>query len=218
MMAVTPEAAARAAQQAAQQAAADADWQAFMAWPASYIDAGRLDTCFSVHLGSDLCGRLRSTRRLRERLSRIIAEHHALAEPVELESCEAHDRTIALASPEQLRDIARRSGAIYWARAIAGMVRAADVAELHRELDETLCSFALMHRDLAGSEALSAVEGIGARCAEDGLCCFAAWTHTLPDAVGQRVRLKFAACAAIDAPPQSPFSDIGPAIVRRAAT
>jgi len=195
-----------------------ADWQAFMSWPSSYIDAGRLDHCFEGRLGRELCDRLRAVRRLRERVSRIIAEHLGLAPPVPLASCEEGDRVIALAAPERFGQIVRRSGAIYWARAIAGAVRSADVAVLHRELDEALCSFALAHRDLAGAQALPAVEGIGARCAEDGLRCVAAWTRALPDAVGQRVRLKLAAHSAIDTAPQPPFSQVGAAIVRRAAT
>ena len=200
------------------QAAYAADWQAFMDWPSSYINAGRLDACFEGRLGRDLCGRLRILRRLRERISRIVAEHHGLALPVPLASCGEGDRAIALAAPERLLEIARRSGAIYWARAIAGVVRASDVAALHRELDEALCSFALAHRDLAGAQSLTAIEGIGACCVEDGLRCVAAWTCALPEAVGQRVRLKLAAQAAIDTAPQPPFNDIGPAVVRRAAT
>ena len=214
MTAIAPE--APAAPQA--QPPRETEWQAFMNWPSSYIDADRLDACFEGRLGHELCVRLRAVPRLRERVSRIIAEHHRLTAPVPLASCEERDRTIALAAPERLREIARRSGAIYWARAIAGVVRSSDVATLHRELDEALCSFALAHRDLAGAQALPAVEGIGARCAEDGLRCVAAWTRALPDAVGQRVRLKLAAHSAIETTPQPPFSDIGPAIIRRAAT
>jgi len=217
MTAVAPEAPAASQRQSAQ-AAQDADWQAFMDWPSSYIDAGRLDACFEGRLGRELCGRLRTVRRLRERVSRIVAEHYELAPPMPLASCGDGDRVIVLAMPERLGEIARRSGAIYWARAIAGVVRASEVAALHRELDETLCGFALAHRDLAGAQALGAIEGIGARCAEDGLRCMAAFTRVLPEAVGQRTRLKLAAQAAIDTAPQPPFSDVGPEIVRRAAT
>jgi len=213
MTAIAPE--AQAAPQA--QAARATDWQAFMDWPSTYIDADRLDACFEGRLGRDLSGRLRVVPRLRQRVSWIIAEHYGLTAPVPLTSCEERDRAIALADPERIGEIARRSGAIYWARAIAGVVRSSDVAALHRELDEALCNFALAHRDLAGAQALPAVEGIGARCAEDGLRCVAAWTRTLPDAIGQRVHLKLAAHPALENTPQPPFSEIGPAIVRRAA-
>ena len=198
--------------------AGDADWQTFMDWPSRYIDPDRLDACFGGRLGRELCERLRGAHRLRERLSRIVTEHHALAVPVPSASCDERDRAIALIPSERLCEIARRSGAIYWARAIAGVVRAADVAVLHRELDEALCTFALMHRDLAGTQPLSVIDGIGARCAEDGLRCVAAWIRELPEAVGQRVQLKLAVHPAIDTLPQPPFSDIGAAIIRRAAT
>jgi hypothetical protein len=203
---------------AAQEAADGTDWHAFMAWPASYIDAARLDRCFAGRFGRELCGGLRSSQRLRDRVSAIIAEHHALAARVAADACDDLDRTIALSSAERLADIARRCGAIYWARAIAGVVRPAEVAALHREIDEALCSFALMHRELAGAQELPAIEGIGARCVEDGLRCIAAWSRAQPAAVGQRVRLKLAAHPALDDPPPAPFEHVGPSIVRCAAT
>jgi len=201
----------------AQKTAAGADWQAFMAWPVSYIDAGRLDGCFANRFGSELCGRLRASRRLRDRLSAIVGEHHALAAPVAADVCDDLDRAIALSSVEWLFDVTRRCGAIYWARAIAGVVRPAEVAALHREIDEALCGFALMHRELARAQELPAIEGIGAHSIEDGLRCVAAWTRAQPAALGQRVRLKLAAHPALDDPPPAPFMDVGPPIVRRAA-
>jgi hypothetical protein len=201
-----------------QEAADGGEWHAFMAWPASYIDAGRLDRCFANGFGRELCDRLRASRRLRDRLSAIVAEHHALAAPIAADLCDDLDRTIALSSGERLFDIARRCGAIYWARAIAGVVRPAEVAALHREIDEALCGFALMHRNLAGAQELPALEGIGTRSVEDGLRCMAAWTEAQPAAVGQRVRLKLAAHPTLDDPPSAPFVDIGPSIVRCAAT
>jgi hypothetical protein len=202
---------------ATQDTADGADWHAFMAWPVSYIDAGRLDRCFANRLGRELCGRLRDSRRLRDRLSSIIAEHHALAARVAADACGDLDRAIALSSAERLFDIARRCGAIHWARAIAGVVRPAEVAALHHEIDEALCTLALTHRDLAGAQELAAIEEIGARSVEDGLRCIAAWTRAQPAAVGQRVRLKLAAHPALDDPPAAPFADTGPSIVRRAA-
>jgi hypothetical protein len=200
-----------------QEAADGSDWHAFMAWPASYIDTGRLDRCFASPFGRDLCGRLRASHRLRDRLSAMIAQRHALAARVAVDVCDDLDRAIALSSAERLSDIARRSGAIYWARAIAGVVRPAEVATLHREIDEALCTLALIHRDLAGAQELHAIEGIGARSVEDGLRCVAAWSRAQPAAVGQRVRLKLAAHPALDEPPQAPFADIGPSVVRCAA-
>jgi len=203
---------------AAQEAAEGTDWHAFMAWPASYIHAERLDHCFANGFGRELCGRLRASRRLRDRLSEFIAEQHALAAPVAVDVCDDLDRAIALSSGERLFDIARRCGAIYWARTIAGVVRPAEVAALHREIDEALCGFALMHRDLAGAQELTTIEGIGTLSVEDGLRCIAAWTEAQPAAVGQRVRLKVAAHPALDDPPSAPYVDIGPSIVRCAAT
>lgn len=201
----------------AQEAPEGTDWNTFMAWPASYIDAGRLDHCFANRFGHELCDRLRVSRRLRDRLSAIVADHHALAASVTADVCDDRDRAIALSSAERLLDIARRCGAIYWAHAIAGVVRPAEVVALHREIDEALCSFALMHRDLAIAQELPIIEGIGPRSVEDGLRCIAAWTRAQPAAVGQRVRLKLAAHPALDDPPAAPFVDIGPSLVRCAA-
>jgi hypothetical protein len=56
------------------------------------------------------------------------------------------------------------------------------------------------------------------RAVEHGWRCVGAWCHILPAGVGTRVRLKVAPRDALDRLPEHPFHEIGPSIVRRAAS
>jgi hypothetical protein len=194
------------------------EWDAFLRYPALYIDAARLDACFDGHLGAELCERLRGEVRLRDRLSAMVIDCYELVPA----SCAAFiddcDRAIALSSAERLSELSRRAGAIFWARAIAGVILAAQVKVLHEQLGEPLYSLALTHQDLSGpQQPLEPIETIGARIYDDGWRCLAAWCVSQPEEVSARVRLKLAACAAFDAPTETPFETCGPAIVRAAA-
>jgi hypothetical protein len=199
-------------------AAAAMDWATFMRQPAAYIDLARLAACFNNKIGTAPCERLRGASRLQERVSAAITEHYALAGPVAPETVSEADRTIALLSAEELADLVRRAGAIFWANAIANVVLAADVRWLHEQMGEGLCAFALANRNLAGpARTLEPLAGVDARIREDGERCLAAWCQSLPTAVGSRVRLRRAPSAALDDAPQNPFDEIGPPIVRCAA-
>jgi hypothetical protein len=203
---------------AAGNAFATMDWATLMWQPASYIDLARLDACFNNKLGVALCDRLRGAARLRERLSAAITEHHALAVPIAPEALSEADQAIALLGAEELADLVRRAGAIFWANAIANVVLAADVRWLHERLGEELCALALANRNLAGpAPALEPLESVDVRIRADGERCLAAWCRAQPEAVGARVRLKRAPSAALDDAPQNPFDEIGPPIVRCAA-
>ena len=203
---------------AAERAATLMDWQTFMREPAAYIDAARLAVCLDNQFSAALCGRLQSASRLRDRLSALVATHCALAAPVEEDAVGELDRTIALSPVERLGDVVRRAGAIYWANAIANVLLAEEVSQLHAQLGEAVCAFALVNRDLSGpAKVLEPVADAGARVTEAGERCFAAWCQSLSDAVAARVRLKLPPRRGVNGPPGIPFAEIGASIVRRAA-
>jgi hypothetical protein len=194
------------------------DWETFMRQPAAYIDAARLAICLDNEFSAELCGRLQGAGRLRDRLSALIKTHYALAAPVEEDAVDELDRTIALAPCERLADVVRRAGAIYWANAIANVLLAEKVSQLHEQLGEAICAFALANRDLSGPhQVLEPVADAGARVTEAGERCFAAWCQSLCDAVAVRVQLKLPPRQGLDGPPGIPFAEIGPSIVRRVA-
>ena len=116
-------------------------------------------------------------------------------------------------------EIARRSGAIFWSAAIAKAILASEWAALHEQLGEELHRFALAHRDLAGPpRSIEPIAEVGARIVRDGWLCLGAWCHAQSTAVGARVLLKLAPDHGIDWAPERPFADLGPNIVRRAAS
>lgn len=203
---------------AAERASALTDWQTFMRQPAAYIDAARLAACLDNQLSAELCGRLQGAGRLRDRLSALIKIHYALAAPVEEDAVGELDRNIALSPFERLAGVVRRAGAIYWANAIANVLLAEKVSQLHEQLGEAVCAFALANRDFSGpDEVLEPLADAGARVTEAGERCFAAWCQSLSAAVAARVRLKLPPRQGLDGAPGIPFAEIGPSIVRRAA-
>jgi hypothetical protein len=164
----------------------------------------------------ELCRRLRSSPRLEERLSNLVHSRYGLAPTIAAEDVSDTDRLIALASSEQLAELARRAGAIYWANSIANTVRAADAAAFDAALGERLCVVALANRDLSGPmQPLTPYDQLGARVMQDGLRCLGAWCKAQTAGVGLRVRLKLAPNPALDDAVKHPFDELGPAIVRR---
>lgn len=189
-----------------------------MRQPAAYIDAARLAVCFDNQFSAELCGRLQGAGRLRDKLSALISTHYALAAPIEEDAVGDFDRNIALSPVRRLVDIMRRAGAIYWANAIANVLLAERVSQLHEQLGEAVCAFALANRDLSGpGEVLEPLAGAGTRVTEDGERCFAAWCQSLSGPVAARVRLKLPPRERLDRQPGMLFAEIGPSIVRRAA-
>jgi hypothetical protein len=195
---------------------ADPAWNTFVTQPALYIDPSRLAVCFDGMVGPDLCARLRTSLRLEERLSGLVHSRYGLARAIAVEDVSDTDRLIALASPEQLAEVVRRAGAIYWADSIANTVRAADAAAFDAALGEALCVVALANRDLSGPmQPLTPYDQLGTRVMGDGLRCLGAWCKAQAAGVGTRVRLKLAPNLALDDAVKRPFDELGPAIVRR---
>lgn len=193
-------------------------WSEFMESPAAYIDSGRLDDCFGNEFGAGLCERLRTSNRLRERMSAVVRAHYSLVPDVPQADCSDVDRKIALAPAAHLVEIAQRSGAVFWAGTIANVILARQVEALRRQLGDALYGYALAHRDLSGpAQALEPLDTIGSRLAQDGWRCFGAWCRALPAGVGARVRLKLATNISLEQDPEGPFREFGPPIVRRAA-
>jgi hypothetical protein len=203
----------------AEHASTAMDWATLMNRPAVYIDLTRLAACFDERISVSLCERLRNEIRLQDRLSTIIGGFYALAGPLGPEAVGQLDQSVALLPAARIGDLVRRAGAVYWASAIANMVRAEEVRWLRDKLGETLCTFALANRQLSGPpRKLEPVDGADAQIAEDGMRCLGAWCQSQPEAVGGRVRLKSPAHPALDDRAQSPFEEIGPAIIRCAAS
>ena len=202
---------------ASESTGADAGWEAFVAQPALYIEPSRLAVCFDGMVSPQLCARLQTSLRIEERLSGLVHSRYGLAGAVAVENVSDIDRSIALASSEQLAELVRRAGAIYWANGIATTVRAADAAAFDAALGETLCVVALANRDLSGPiQPLTPYDQLGARVTADGLRCLGAWCKAQPPGVGQRVRLKLPPHPILDGAVSRPFDELGPAIVRRA--
>jgi hypothetical protein len=164
----------------------------------------------------ELCARLRTSRRLEERLSGLVHSRYGLARTIAADDVSDTDRSIALASSERLAELAHRAGAIYWANSIANTVRAADAAAFDAALGEALCVVALANRDLSGPmQPLTPYDQLGARVMADGMRCLGAWCKAQGPGVGLRVSLKLAPNPALDGAVNSPFDELGPAILRR---
>jgi hypothetical protein len=193
-------------------------WEEFASNPAATIAAGRVVPCFDGALPPEVCGRLTASLRLRARVNDLIQTSYRLGPVGPAEAYSETDRAIALAPAGSLAELARRSGAIFWSAAIANAVMASQVNALHEQLDDELHHFALAHRDLAGPpRSIEPITEAGARIVRDGWLCLGAWCHAQSEAVGVRVLLKLAPDDGIDWTPESPFADLGPDIVRRAA-
>lgn len=201
---------------ASESAGTDARWNAFVTQPALYIEPSRLAVCFDGMADPELCARLKTSLRIEPRLSGLVHSRYGLARTIAAEDVSDIDRSIALASSEQLADLARRAGAIYWANSIANTVRAADAAAFDAALGEALCLVALANRDLSGPmQPLTPYDQLGARVREDGWRCLGAWCQAQSAGVGLRVRLKFPPNPALDDAVNRPFDELGPAIMRR---
>jgi hypothetical protein len=197
---------------------APSPWQEFASNPASYAVASRVVACFDGKLPPAVCVALAGSPRLRERVNGLIRATHRLAPGCPDDACGGADQAIALAPADRLAEIARRSGAIFWSAAIANVIVARQVAKLHEQLGEEVHRFALAHRDLAGPpRSIEPIAEAAASILRDGWLCLGAWCHAQSVAVSARVRLKLPPGDAIDQTPSSPFAELGPEIVRRAA-
>jgi len=194
------------------------DWNNFMQKPAGYIETARLMDCLGGVLSKKICERIRATGRLQDRLSLIIATHYELATPVEENVVDDVDRHIALSSAEELREVILRSGAIYWANAIANVVLAEKLRSLHEHIGEAVCALALANRDLsAGGEAFKLLSNTREVVARDGERCMAVWCRSVPPAIGGRVALRLSATHRQIGEPTDHMAKTGSVIIRRAA-
>jgi YOP proteins translocation protein K (YscK) len=200
---------------AADRASRVIDWATLMNRPSAYVDPSRLVTCFDGRIGMLLCERLQGASRLQDRLSAVISEFYALAAPIGPDAVSLADQKVALLPAASVGNVVRRAGAVYWANAIANAVRAEQVRWLRDRLGDALYTFALENRKLSGPpEKLDMADGADVRIVEDGVRCLAAWCESQPAAIGGRVRLKSPTSIALEGAVQSPFNEVGPAIIR----
>jgi hypothetical protein len=204
--------------------AGNEDWQPAAAWrefvtqPISYTSGSRLAACFKGSLEVGFCQQLSASPRLRDKLSAVIAAHYALPDWKENEAVDEADRAIALSSPDHIREVAHRAGAIYWAGTISGAILAHEVEVFHKHLGRDLCAFALVNRDLAGPrQEVDASGNLGNWVMADGWRCLEAWRRSLPESIAKRILLKLEPNNLLDMPPGRTFAELGPAIVRRSA-
>ncbi|RWB36396.1 MAG: hypothetical protein E5V25_00930 [Mesorhizobium sp.] len=196
---------------------ASPEWWTFMSNPAGYVDAARLAQCFDGMIGEAACERMLQSQRLHERLSKLLLDHYGLTRAVSDEPADEVDRAIALSTGVELEELALRAGAIYWAGSLAAVIDGREAAALQAALGADLCAIAVANRDLAGPvQPLEPLEDIHRRVYADGLSCLGAWCQAMPGDTSKRVRLKLLPHEHIDKATAKPFSEAGPAIVRRA--
>ncbi|PAQ10926.1 hypothetical protein CIT26_06375 [Mesorhizobium temperatum] len=196
---------------------ASPEWRTFMSNPAGYADAARLAQCFDGTIGEAACERMLRSQRLHERLSELLLDHYGLTAAVSDEPADEVDRAIALSSGEELEELALRAGAIYWASSLAAVIAGREAAALQAALGADLCAIAVANRDLTGPmQPLKPLEDIHPRVYADGLSCLGAWCRSMSGETSMRVRLKLMPHELVDQTTAKPFSEAGPAIVRRA--
>ena len=199
------------------QASTVIDWATLMTKPVIYIDPVRLAACFNGRIAAPLCERLRRAPRLQGRLTDVITRVYALEAPVNQDVLSPVDQKVALLPAEQVGDLIRRAGAVYWANAIANTLRAGEVRQLREKLGEPVYTFALTNRNLSGSPVSfrgADTEDIGALIVDDGMRCLGAWCRSQPRPIATRVRMKMPPSALLDGLAQLPFDEVGPAIIR----
>ena len=197
---------------------ADAAWRSFFLNPAAYVHPQRLADCFGGGVPQDVCNRLKSSKRLHERLSALLSSHYELTPELDEDSYAEGDMAIVLNRAEWFDDIILRAGVIFWGKTIANTVLARDVAALQEQIGAPLCNLAIEHRSLSGPEqSLQPLENLKDRISEDGRRCLLAWYEQLPPVLSQRFRLKFSAHEEPSEPVDEPFASLGPQIVRCAA-
>lgn len=200
------------------------DWDRFSRTPSLGAHPAFIAELFGGALSEETAARIGRRPRFGERLSRMIAQRHGLAE-IDAPADDA-DRAIALASGEELDALSRRAGAVCWADPIAREIRAPDVAALKEALGDDAYAAALANREEAfspvtlglgepGAEALGR-DQLVARSRASGRMCLAAWLTTQPRGVSDRVRLKLSPEAVLPQVDEA-YLEYGPAIVRRVA-
>lgn len=190
-----------------------AQWRIFSQQPAVFAHPRRIVHCFDGLIGEDVAARLGREERFRERLSGLIASSYGLSQDVgEAESPGAAIVTVIAAG--RLDALMRRAGAVYWARAIVGRIRASAVIAIKEAVGEEAYAAAIAHRDLASADPeLPDIEVLNAAIVTAGLNCLAAWCAQQPPGLAERVRLALGDDT--DDAVAAPFAQAGPPIVDR---
>jgi YOP proteins translocation protein K (YscK) len=194
----------------------DRQWATFRSQPAAYAHPRRIKAAFANTIDEGVASKLAAERRFWDRLSVVLCEAYRLSDDTDDAPPSESAHRLILASSADLATWARRFGAVYWARAIAGVIESKAVVALKEALSDETYVVALAHRDLAGPErALPAPEQFDAAIASAGLRCLAAWCSTQPAWISQRIRLKVPDGTEFDEVVAAPFDEAGPRIVER---
>ena len=195
-----------------------ASWRGLFPQVAVYAHPRRIVDAFGGAIGDDVATRLAEEQRFRDRLSALLAETFALSE--DFGDGVPSDATVRLgrASSADLSRLVRQCGAVYWARAVVGVIEAKSVVTLQQVLGDDAYAAALAHRDLAAPDpTFPAPDDLDQAVSAAGLRCLAAWCALQPPAFAQRMRLKFPDRAELDNAVAPPFDTVGPTIVDRLA-
>lgn len=167
--------------------------------PAAYIAPERL-AADEPSLPVEAWRRLLGAPRLSARLSRRILARYGLAGR-ELWEFVPRRRRLALFDASALRQVALRAGALLHASAIRRIVLRDRVIAVRTLLGEDGHAFAVKRAPFLGLPLrLPEPADPAAVLEKDGMSCLAAWLRREPEALAQRVRLRFPPGTALDAP------------------
>jgi hypothetical protein len=195
---------------------AAAQWAVFQSQPAAYAHPRRIAQAFAGAINESVAAKLAADKRFGDRLSDVLSEAYELADHTDGVLPSEPAQRLILAQGAELSAWVRRFGAVYWARAIAGVIESKAVVALKETLGEETYVTALAHRELAGPErVLPEIERLDATITSDGLRLLAAWCMGQPTWIAQRMRLKFPDGTEFDDAVIAPFDEAGPRIIDR---
>ncbi|NKC52081.1 type III secretion inner membrane ring lipoprotein SctJ [Ochrobactrum cytisi] len=99
----------------------DTAWHSFLDQPADYVVPEKLSACFENRISLAQCDLLLRSDRLRPRLSQRLIEHYELPSPA-MDPAGEEDRSVALTPSTRFVELILRSGAVFRANAIAGII------------------------------------------------------------------------------------------------
>ena len=184
--------------------------------PISYVDDLRLQSCLKATLSGDTLGKLRGSRRLRDRLSKRLRDHYRL-ESCNLQSLREADRRLLRSEPEEVSRILRCAGSAW----IGGYLKTIVTPEALRPVLEALgreaYDFALAHPELSAGTGWEIPPGLLRQTVDWlGLRSLIAWSASVhPAPVFARIRLMLPPSEAVDRPPNAHEKMFGPRIIKR---
>ncbi|KAB2736259.1 hypothetical protein F9K97_23875 [Brucella anthropi] len=193
-------------------------WHSFVDRPADYVVPEKLMPCFQGNISLTGCNLLLDSNRLRSRLSQRLVEHYDLP-LTDRDQVSEEDRLIALLTTARFGELILRSGAVFRASAIAGIIDRSQAVRLQSLLGKDAITSALRNRQLASAKSsLGDGEMALDDIVKDGWCCLHGWFSHAPDVVVARLKLKFAD----DIPGEDDMTiehhELGASIVRRVAS